>query len=145
MESATRLTGRDTQSSREISPPNCSPMYPLGVHSTRSVEITLASYHLTVGNNRWKSPMWAEKVYPLLPIPLQNVAMSMKGFELHRQRYRGTSFHEMSDRLLRNEQLSWADLSLLQFALFREFATHCYTQSPYYKKLWQSHQLRPED
>ena len=89
--------------------------------------------------------MWAEKVYSVLPIPLQNVAMSMKGFQLHRQRYRSASFREMAERLQQNERMSRDELRQLQFKLFREFAAHCYTQSPYYGKLWQSHRLRPED
>lgn len=89
--------------------------------------------------------MWSEKGYALLPISLQNVAMSMKGFQLHRQRYCNASFQEMADGLQRNERMTWDDLRQLQFKMFREFAAHCYTQSPYYRKLWQSHQLRPED
>src|ERR1700752_474908 len=139
MESAMPPTSRDTPRSREIPALNCFRTYPPGIHSTRSDEITLGFYRRTAGSNPWRSPMWAERVYSLLPVPLQNVAMSVKGFEFHRQRYRSASFHEMADQLWRNEQLTCDDLRELQFTLFREFATHCYMHSPYYKKLWQSH------
>lgn len=89
--------------------------------------------------------MWPERVYPFLPIPLQNLATSLKGWQLHRLRYGSASFHEMAQTLARNEQLPGEALRELQFSMFCEFAAHCYTRSPYYRSSWKSKGLHPSD
>ena len=89
--------------------------------------------------------MWPERFYPLLPIPLQNLAMSLKGWQYHKLRYCSPSFHEMAQTLASNERLPWEALRELQFSMFREFAAHCYSRSPYYHRLWNSHGLHPRD
>jgi phenylacetate-CoA ligase len=89
--------------------------------------------------------MWPERVYSLLPVPLQDLATSAKGWQLHRARYRSASFQQMAKTLARNEQLSSEALIELQFSMFQEFAAHCYTRSPYYHNLWKSHGIQPGD
>lgn len=89
--------------------------------------------------------MWPESLYPWLPTPLQDLATSLKGWQLHRQRYRSASFHEMAGILERNEQLSEDALRELQFSMFRDFVAHCYARSPYYHALWNSKGLHPSD
>jgi phenylacetate-CoA ligase len=89
--------------------------------------------------------MWAETLYGLLPISLQNLAVSLKGRAFHGDRYGTAHFTEMAQRLERNEQLSLHDLKALQFSMFRQFAEHCFTNSPYYRRVWQSQGLHPND
>jgi phenylacetate-CoA ligase len=89
--------------------------------------------------------MWGETLYGLLPIPLQNLAVSLKGHSFHADRYRTAYFTETARRLERNEQLSLPDLKELQFSIFCQFAQHAFARSPYYRQLWQSHGLHPND
>jgi phenylacetate-CoA ligase len=87
--------------------------------------------------------MWPESVYSFLPLPLQNMAVSVKGWQLHRLRYRSASFRQMAAALGRNEELSLEALTALQFAMFQDFAAHCFACSPYYRDLWESHGIEP--
>ena len=87
--------------------------------------------------------MWGEKLYGLLPVPLQNLAVSLKGRQFHADRYQTVHFKTTAQTLARNEQLSLPDLKDLQFVMFREFAEHCFENSSYYRRLWQSHGLDP--
>ncbi len=89
--------------------------------------------------------MWPERVYSLLRIPLQNLATSAKGWQLHRARYRSASFRQMAQTLVRNEKLSPEALTELQFSMFQDFAVHCYARSPYYRNLWKTQGIQPGD
>jgi|HubBroStandDraft_4_1064222.scaffolds.fasta_scaffold00518_7 phenylacetate-CoA ligase len=89
--------------------------------------------------------MWGEHIYDLLPIALQNTAVSIKGWQFHRDRYLSRSFEETTRLLEQNEKLSLSDLKELQFREFRAFSEHCYEKSPYYRELWFSKNLRPGD
>ena len=89
--------------------------------------------------------MWAERIYDFLPVALQNVAVSVRGWKFHRSRYLSPSFEDTSQTLERNERLPLAALNELQFRAFRDFAKHCFERSPYYHQLWQSRGLHPDD
>jgi phenylacetate-CoA ligase len=89
--------------------------------------------------------MWGERIYDLLPIGLQNAAVSIQGWQFHRDRYRSRSFAETAPLLEQNEKLSRSDLMELQFREFRAFAEHCYEKSPYYRQLWDARRVRPGD
>ncbi len=89
--------------------------------------------------------MWLEGVYSFLPIPLQDLATSAKGWQLHRARYGSASFRQMAQTLARNEQLSSDAVTELQFSMFHKFAAYCYQRSPYYHRLWKSHGIQPAD
>jgi len=89
--------------------------------------------------------MWPERVYSFLPIPLQNLGTSVKGWQLHRARYHSASFQQMAQTLARNEQLSPEALTELQFSMFQEFAAYCCARSPYYRNLWKTQGIQPGD
>lgn len=89
--------------------------------------------------------MWGETLYGMLPISLQNLAVSWKGRAFHGDRYGTAHFGEMTRRLERNERLSPQDLKQLQWLMFRQFAEHCLTNSPYYRRSWQSLGLELSD
>jgi phenylacetate-CoA ligase len=89
--------------------------------------------------------MWGEGVYGFLPILLQNLAVSFKGHQFHGDRYGTAHFKKMARRLERNEHLSLEGLKELQFSMLRQFAGHCFQESPYYRRLWESHGLHPND
>jgi phenylacetate-CoA ligase len=89
--------------------------------------------------------MWSERIYDSLPIALQSAAVSLRGWQYHRARYLSPSFKETARVLERNEELSSEVLNELQFCMFRDFAAHAYEHSPYYRKLWDSQRLHPDD
>jgi len=76
---------------------------------------------------------------------MQNVAVSVRGWQFHRDRYRGPSFSDTARTLEENERLSLEALQRLQFTMFREFAEHCFENSPYYHNLWKSRGVDPRD
>lgn len=89
--------------------------------------------------------MWGERIYDLAPVVLQNAAVSIKGWQFHRDRYLSRSFEETAGLLEQNEKLSRNDLEELQFREFREFSEYCYKKSPYYRRLWDAKKIRPGD
>jgi phenylacetate-CoA ligase len=89
--------------------------------------------------------MWSEDIYAALPVALQSVAVSLQGARLQAVRYRSASFRQTARMLERNEQLSLAALKELQFAAFRELAKHCFAHSLFYRRLWLSRGLYPDD
>jgi len=89
--------------------------------------------------------MWSEDIYAALPVALQNVAVSLQGARLRAVRYRSASFRETAQILERNERLSLTALKELQFAAFRELVEHCFTHSPFYRRLWRSRGLHPDE
>lgn len=89
--------------------------------------------------------MWGERTYGRLPIALQNVAVSLQGGQFQAIRYLSASFRETARLLERNEHLSLPALEEVQFAAIRELATHCFGNSPFYRRLWQSHGVHPDD
>jgi phenylacetate-coenzyme A ligase PaaK-like adenylate-forming protein len=89
--------------------------------------------------------MWGERIYGLLPTALQNAAVSVQGGQFQAVRYLSASFRETARRLERNEHLSLPALEEVQFAAIRELATHCFGNSPFYRRLWESHGVHPDD
>lgn len=89
--------------------------------------------------------MWGERIYGRLPIALQNVAVSLQGGRFQAVRYLSASFRETARLLERNEQLSLPALKEFQLTAFRELATHCFSNSPFYRRLWQSRGVHPAD
>ncbi len=89
--------------------------------------------------------MWGERIYDYLPVSLQNVAVSIKGWQFHRDRYLSPFFEETAQALERNERLPLEALNELQFRVFRAFAVHCFEKSPYYRQRWEAQGLHPND
>ncbi|MGC1485366.1 MAG: hypothetical protein WA789_16355 [Candidatus Acidiferrum sp.] len=89
--------------------------------------------------------MWGERIYDLMPVALQNAAVSIKGWQFHRDRYHCRSFEETARWLEQNEKLPPTDLKEQQFREFRAFSDYCYRKSPYYRQLWDSKNIRPGD
>ncbi len=89
--------------------------------------------------------MWGEQVYDRLPLVVQNAAVSIKGWQFHRERYHSSSFGQTARALEQNERLPLEALYELQFREFRLFAQHCYEKSPYYRRKWELQNLHPDD
>ncbi|HEU5335835.1 MAG TPA: hypothetical protein VFU27_07725, partial [Terriglobales bacterium] len=89
--------------------------------------------------------MWHDSIYSHLPIALQELAVSLRGAQLHQLRYRSSWSREASQSLERQERLSPDALADLQFAELRRLAGHCYKRSRFYRRLWQAHGVQPQD
>lgn len=90
------------------------------------------------------TPLAAEKLYNRLPIPLQNIAVNIKGFQIQRERY-GTSF----DRLLAEleERSFWSQSEIEDFRNKRlaQFVDFAAKNVPDYKVRFQELGLKPGD
>ncbi len=79
-----------------------------------------------------------EKVYHKLPVFLQNVAVSVYGLKLRRQRY-GKLFHRYTEELKATEWHTKEEIEDLQNKCFRDLIVHAYKKVPFYKNLYDSH------
>ena len=89
--------------------------------------------------------MWAERLYEIAPVAVQNLLVSFKGWQIHRVRYLSPAHHRAKEELLANEQRSLSELRQRQFQEFRAFVKHCYMHSPYYRRRFDELGLVPED
>lgn len=76
----------------------------------------------------------SERIYERLPIPLQNLAVSVYGLRLQMQRYGGLS-RSFADELLEHEGWSAAQFEELQLELLRARAILAIERVPAYSKL----------
>src|ERR1700723_4378625 len=97
-----------------------------GSRSNLSSKRILLLSRRVVGASSWRCRVWSEHVYYYLPIALQNLAVSIKGWQFHRERYRSPSFEGTARTLAQNEKLSLGALNELQFCLLRSFAAHSF-------------------
>jgi hypothetical protein len=72
-------------------------------------------------------------IYRRLPVPLQNLACSLKGVEMRYQRY-GKPFREFLDFLKKSEWWDRDDLQAYQNARLREIVRHAYESVPFYRE-----------
>jgi phenylacetate-CoA ligase len=86
----------------------------------------------------------AYKLYAALPVALQNLAFTLLGLHLRRQRY-GRGFRERLAALRESEWCSEADIKLFHRAQLRGLIDHCYETVPYYRELFDRHGVAPTD
>jgi phenylacetate-CoA ligase len=89
--------------------------------------------------------MWAGRIYELLPQRFQNLAVSARGWQFHRQRYQSGFFRNAERTVKSNEHCSVDFLRDLQFQTLRVFVGHCAERSPYLIKIWKSKGFSPDD
>jgi len=87
---------------------------------------------------------WQESVYTHLPILLQNVACSIRGYQQKKLRY-GGKFHKFLDWLEETEWWSRSEIESYQEEQLRRLMRHAYTTVPYYRKIMDPAGLRPDD
>jgi phenylacetate-CoA ligase len=85
-----------------------------------------------------------EQTYLALPVTLQNVACSLEGWRVQRERY-GGPFHRILSGV--EDRLRWSDTQVREFrdARLREFLLHCERTVPYYSDTWRRLGLRAAD
>ncbi len=80
---------------------------------------------------------YVEKIYPYLPIALQNTLISVQGWRFKKQRF-GSQFSNQLKQLIENSRLSEKQLKELQLKRLKSFLLHAETTSPYWKKAFET-------
>jgi phenylacetate-CoA ligase len=86
----------------------------------------------------------AQRVYPRLPIPLQNAACWYYGKREARIRY-GREFDRCLHELLESEKWGAGEIEAYQNEKLRSLIRHAYDHVPYYRERWQTLKLSPDD
>jgi phenylacetate-CoA ligase len=81
-----------------------------------------------------------KKIYLKLPGPLQNLAVTLRGVEIHFERY-GREYRKDSNFLKETQWFSKERLYQLQCDLLRSLISHATLHIPYYKRLFQEHDI----
>lgn len=87
---------------------------------------------------------WQEKLYPRLPIFLQNLACTAQGHSQRRLRY-GGDFHRLLDWLEQSQWWSAEEIKDYQEEQLRRLAAHAYATVPYYRRIFDERKLKPGD
>lgn len=87
---------------------------------------------------------WKEKLYPRLPVFLQNLACGIQGRRQRKQRY-GGAFRELLDWLEESQWWSAAKIQEYQDEQLRALVEHAYRTVPYYRRRFDDLKLRPDD
>ncbi|HEX3819891.1 MAG TPA: hypothetical protein VHW45_06150 [Candidatus Sulfotelmatobacter sp.] len=86
----------------------------------------------------------AERVYPRLPIPLQNAACWYYGKREARVRF-GREFDRRLRDLVDSEKWSAGEIEAYQNEKLRALIRHAYDNVPYYHERWKALKISPED
>jgi phenylacetate-CoA ligase len=79
-----------------------------------------------------------DNIYPFLPIPLQNLAISAFGYTWHKRRFGGIFESELKGYKER-ESYTHQQLQDYQTIQLRKVLTHAFNTVPYYRELYQLH------
>ena len=84
------------------------------------------------------------QLYDLLPIFMQNIAVTLKGYQIKQQRY-GGKFQKYTKELNRSQWYSNNKLKEIQLNRLKKIIEHSYKYVPYYRNLFIELGLVPED
>jgi phenylacetate-CoA ligase len=87
---------------------------------------------------------WKEKLYPHLPIPLQNVACSLQGRSQRKLRY-GGEFRVLLEWLEESQWWPAAKIEEYQQEQLKKLVEHAYRTVPYYRRVFDERRLKPGD
>ena len=84
------------------------------------------------------------KIYKFLPIPLQNIAVTMQGFRIKKQRY-GINFNKFVNEINKSQYFDKNTIKENQEQKLRYLLKIAYNKVPYYRKLFSNLHLKPSD
>ncbi|MEK6299771.1 MAG: phenylacetate--CoA ligase family protein [Acidobacteriota bacterium] len=87
---------------------------------------------------------WKERLYPRLPVFLQNLACGVEGRSQRKLRY-GGEFRELLDWLEESQWQSAAEIREYQDEQLRSLVEHAYRTAPFYRRRFDDLKLRPDD
>ncbi len=73
-----------------------------------------------------------DKIYPLLPVPLQNLAITVAGYGWHKRRFGGV-FNEEYKNFLEREKYTYQQWQDYQTVELRKILVHAFETVPYYR------------
>ncbi|MCA9894451.1 MAG: phenylacetate--CoA ligase family protein [Anaerolineae bacterium] len=85
-----------------------------------------------------------EKLYSLLPIPVQNAIFSLYGWQRKNQRF-GAFFHKKLAELQRSEWWDQDQIREYQNKQLKVILNEAYQNVPYYSKTWRELGIHPDD
>ncbi len=88
--------------------------------------------------------MHTQKLYEILPYPLQTLALNIYAFKIHIERY-GTKFRKLLEQFIRDEYLSIDELREYQNIRLRQLIKFAYETVPYFQEVMQKRKLKPDD
>ncbi len=88
--------------------------------------------------------LWKERLYPYLPIVVQNLACSYHGYKQCKLRF-GGEFRQLLDWLMTSEWWCLADIQEYQRQELRRLMIHVYEHVPYYRRIFDERKLTPSD
>lgn len=88
--------------------------------------------------------VFAEQVYPRLPVFLQNAACWYYGKRESRVRF-GRTFEKYLEQLVDSEKWSAGEIETYQNEKLRSLIRHAYDHVPYYRQRWKDLKITPED
>jgi phenylacetate-CoA ligase len=89
-------------------------------------------------------PSLEERLYPHLPVPLQNVACSVRGSSQRRLRF-GGEFRPLLDWLEETQWWSADEIRRYQAEELQRLVLHAYTNVPFYRRVFDECGLKPAD
>ena len=84
------------------------------------------------------------KIYKILPISLQNIAVTMQGFKIKKQRY-GGNFNKYVNELDESQYFDKKTIKENQEERLKYIVKMAYDNVPYYRKLFRDNSLTPLD
>ena len=84
------------------------------------------------------------KIYKFLPIPLQNIAVTLQGFKIKKQRYEG-NFNKYVNELDKSQYFDKKTIKENQEQKLKYIVKIAYDEVPYYRKLFRENHLKPSD
>src|SRR5579864_1284341 len=88
--------------------------------------------------------VFAEQVYPRLPVFLQNAACWYYGKKESRVRF-GSDFERFLGELVDSEKWSAGEIEAYQNEKLRRLIRHAYENVPYYRERWKALKISPDE
>lgn len=85
-----------------------------------------------------------QTIYDKSPVFLQTLALNAYAIRVHMERY-GDKYRRVWNELVKTQDFSEDRIAEYQNTRLREIVKHAYRTVPYYRDLFDSHGLRPED
>ncbi|MEW6125932.1 MAG: phenylacetate--CoA ligase family protein [Acidobacteriota bacterium] len=87
---------------------------------------------------------WQEKLYSTLPISLQNLACTIEGKRQRKLRF-GGEFEKLLEWLEQSQWWSAKQIRVYQEAELQKLIHHAYHTTPFYRRRFDEHKLKPAD
>lgn len=85
-----------------------------------------------------------QKIYTVMPQPIQTLMLNAYAFKIHMQRF-GKPFETLLHQFIENERLSESQLMDYQNERLKSLIEHAYRTVPYYAKIMNESKLKPSD